>query len=60
MRKITILICAALSVVAMATYYEISLSGDGKSGEENGPGRLNGAEASAQEETHVDKPGDNK
>ncbi|HYJ22141.1 MAG TPA: hypothetical protein VEW07_08975 [Solirubrobacterales bacterium] len=60
MRKITILLCAALAVAAMANYYQVSLSGDGKSGEENGPGRLNGDAASTQEETHVDKPGDSK
>jgi hypothetical protein len=78
MRKITILLCAALAVAAMANYYQVSLSGDGKSGEENGPGilndaaaaaaqeeaspsgRLEGDAAAAEEETHVDKPGDSK
>lgn len=30
MRRITIWLVAALSVAAMATYYQVSLSGDGK------------------------------
>ena len=30
MRRITIWLTATLAVVAMATYYQVSLSGDGK------------------------------
>jgi hypothetical protein len=36
MRRITIWLTATLAVVAMATYYQLSLSGDGKAGESSG------------------------
>jgi hypothetical protein len=36
MRRITIWLTATLAVVAMATYYQLSLSGDGKAGEGGG------------------------
>jgi len=58
MRRITIWICATLAVLAMITYYQVSLSGDGKS--EGGGERLTGAAAVAQEAEHVDKPGEGK
>ncbi len=58
MRRITIWICATLAILAMITYYQVSLSGDGKDG--SGGGRLSGAAAVAHEETHSDKPGESK
>jgi hypothetical protein len=36
MRRITTWLTATLAVVAMATYYQVSLSGDGKAGERTG------------------------
>ena len=52
MRRITLWLTATLAVVAMATYYQVSLSGDGK--EDSRPA------TAAQQAEHTGKPGESK
>lgn len=47
MRKITIWLVATLAVVAMATYYQVSLSGDGK--EDTRPAAAQSSESASEE-----------
>jgi hypothetical protein len=52
MRRITMWLTGTLAVVAMATYYQVSLSGDGK--QDARPA------ATASQPDHTDKPGESK
>lgn len=66
MRRITIWIAATLAVIAGATYYQVSLSGDGKEGGGDEASQTQSTDTTDEDRTggtpnaHVDKPGESK